>query len=82
MDYCVYMLLCQDGSYYTGYTQNLANRVKQHMSGKGSRYTRVKKPKEIVYIEEFDTRSNAMRREREIKLLTHKEKTDLINKKK
>ena len=74
MDYCVYMLLCQDGSYYTGYTQNLVNRVKQHMSGKGSRYTRVKKPKEIVYIEESDTRSNAMRREREIKLLTHKEK--------
>jgi len=82
MGHYVYVLLCRDGSYYTGYTKDLRNRLKQHLSGKGSRYTRMKKPERIVYMERFNTRSDAMNREKEIKRLTHKEKSDLTNKKK
>jgi putative endonuclease len=77
--YYVYILLCHDDSYYTGYTQNLKTRLEQHWKGTGSRYTRRKKPKRIVYMEQFPTRSEAMRREREIKRLTHQAKTVLIN---
>ncbi len=82
MWYYVYMLLCRDGSYYTGYTRDLKNRLEQHLRGKGSRYTSMKKPERIVYIESFKIRSDAMKREKEIKRLTHKEKSELINKKK
>ncbi len=77
--YCVYILLCRDGSYYTGYTQDLKRRLEQHLSGKGSRYTRMKKPERIVYTELFKTRSDAMRREREIKHLTRRDKVELIS---
>ncbi|MFH0896822.1 MAG: GIY-YIG nuclease family protein [Candidatus Bathyarchaeota archaeon] len=80
MGYCVYMLLCQDGSYYTGYTKDPKNRLKQHLNGTGSRYTHMKKPERIVYVEWFDTRSDAMRQEKKIKHLTHQEKSKLINK--
>lgn len=78
MAYYVYILLCHDDSYYTGYTQDLKTRLEQHWAGTGSRYTRRKKPKRIVYMERFHTRSEAMRREREIKQLTHREKTALV----
>ena len=80
MAYYVYILLCGDGSYYTGYTHNLENRLEQHLNGKGSRYTRMKKLKRIVYMELFSSRSEAMKREKEIKRLTHTKKTELINK--
>lgn len=82
MGYYVYVLLCRDGSYYTGYTQDLKNRLEQHLNGKGSKYTRMKKPERIVYMERFNTRSDAMKREKEIKRLTREEKSELINKKK
>jgi putative endonuclease len=80
MIYYVYILLCGDGSYYTGYTQNLKNRLEQHLNGKGSRYTRMKKFDRVVHKEMFNTRSEAMKREREIKHLTHKEKSRLDDK--
>lgn len=79
MAYYVYILLCGDGSYYTGHTQDLRRRLEQHFKGVGSKYTRLKKPKQVVYMEWFKTRSEAMKREREIKQLTHKEKAELIN---
>ena len=79
MGYYVYILLCQDGSYYTGYTQDLKKRLEQHLNGEGSRYTRMRKPERIVYVELFNSRSDAMKREREIKRLTRKEKVDLIS---
>ena len=80
MAYCVYILLCQDGSYYTGYTKDLEKRFTQHLNGKGSRYTRMKKPKKVVYTETLGTRSEAMKREKEIKHLTRKHKIRLIDK--
>ncbi|MCW4039772.1 MAG: GIY-YIG nuclease family protein [Candidatus Bathyarchaeota archaeon] len=76
--YQVYVLLCQDGSYYTGYTSDLKTRLCQHWSGKGARYTQMNKPKQIVYMESFHSRSEAMQREKAIKRLTHDAKSALI----
>lgn len=79
MQYHVYILLCKDGSYYTGYTKNLEFRLEQHVLGRGARYTRMHKPKKLVYLEEFATRREAMIRERQIKHLTHDEKLKLAS---
>jgi putative endonuclease len=78
VSFCVYILQCCDGSYYTGYTNNLQERTKQHLDGKGARYTRVHKPQLIAYVEHFSSRGEAMKREREIKRLSHRKKFDLI----
>lgn len=77
MCYYVYVLLCQDGTFYTGYAKNLNVRLRMHEQGKGARYTKTHKPKKLVYREEFGTRKEAMRREKEIKKLGHKEKKKL-----
>ncbi|RLI43929.1 GIY-YIG nuclease family protein [Candidatus Bathyarchaeota archaeon] len=79
MQYHVYILLCKDGSYYTGYTKDLESRLEQHMLGKGARYTRMHKPEKLVYLEAFATRREAMIRERQIKRLTHDEKLKLAS---
>jgi len=78
MPYYVYILLCKGQRFYTGYTKNLKSRMKQHVNGKGARFTRMYKPKGIAYTEEFASRAKAMRRERSIKRLTHKQKLQLI----
>lgn len=79
MPYYVYILLCKDGSYYTGHAKDVERRVEQHMKGQGARYTRMHKPEKTVYMEKFDTRSEAMKREQEIKSLSHNEKQQLAN---
>ena len=81
MPYYVYILLCKDGSYYTGYAKNLKHRVEQHKKGQGARYTRIREAEKMVYVEEFSSRSEAMKRERRIKSLSHSEKQRLINSK-
>ena len=78
VSYYVYVLLCEDGSYYTGYAKDIDSRLKQHMIGVGARYTKLHRPKRIVYAEEFDTIREAMKREREIKRLSHDEKEKLL----
>jgi len=77
--YYVYLLLCDDGSYYTGYTNNVDSRLERHKKGHGARYTRMRKPKRIVYVEEFRTRDDATKREQQIKALSHKEKDELAS---
>ncbi|MGF3521764.1 MAG: GIY-YIG nuclease family protein [Candidatus Bathyarchaeia archaeon] len=77
MSYYVYILLCNNGSFYTGYTKNVAQRIKLHSTGKGARYTKAHPPKEVVYLEQFPSRAEAMRRERIIKKLNHKQKAAL-----
>jgi len=77
--YFVYLLLCDDGSYYTGYTNNVALRFERHKKGYGARYTRIRRPKKVVYVEEFRTRRAAIRRELHIKSLSHKEKHELVS---
>jgi len=75
--YFVYLLRCDDGSYYTGYTSDLDSRLRSHEARRGARYTRMRRPRNIVYLERFRTRLAAMRRERQIKRLTHRQKREL-----
>ena len=77
--YYVYVLLCADGTYYTGYSANPIARFAEHMKGQGARYTRTHKPMEIVHLERFRTQRAAMRRERAIKNLTHIQKRKLTD---
>jgi len=79
MPYYVYILLCKDGSYYTGYAKDVKRRVEQHRKGQGAKYTRMHKPEKTVYVEEFNSCSEAMKREREIKSLNHNKKQQLAN---
>lgn len=78
-NYC-YILRCNDGSYYTGWTNNLEKRIKAHQEGTGAKYTRGRTPVELVYYETFSTKEEAMRREYEIKHFTRKEKEVLLAK--
>ena len=77
-NYYVYLLKCSDGSFYCGYTDNVEKRVETHNSGKGAKYTRSRRPVELVYFEKFDTKGAAMKRECEIKKLTREQKSELI----
>ena len=78
MEWCVYMLLCDDNTIYTGITNDLKKRFENHISGKGAKYLRGRKPLEIVYTENFKNRSMATIREIEIKKLNRREKEILI----
>ena len=77
MPFYIYVLECEDRSFYTGYCKNLNSRLQLHLKGKGARYTRIHRPRKLVYFEEFNTRAEAMRRERKIKRLSHREKANL-----
>lgn len=77
--YYVYLLLCDDGSYYTGYTNNVTSRLERHKAGRGARYTKMRRPKRIAYVEKFKTRKAATRREHQIKTLSHREKHELAS---
>lgn len=74
----VYLLRCRDGSLYTGWTTRLRERVRTHNQGKGAKYTRSRRPVELVYWEEYPDKSRALRREREIKGMSRQEKQQLI----
>ncbi|HIR92071.1 MAG TPA: GIY-YIG nuclease family protein [Candidatus Egerieimonas intestinavium] len=69
-----YMLQCADGSFYTGWTNNLEKRVREHNAGRGGKYTRAHRPVQLCYWETFSTKEEAMRREWEIKQLSRREK--------
>ena len=75
---CVYILKCRDGSYYTGWTNDLEKRIKTHNAGKGAKYTKSRLPVTLVYYETFQTKEEAMRREWEIKHLTRSKKLQLL----
>ena len=74
----VYILRCSDGTFYTGYTTDPVRRTRVHNSGKGAKYTRARRPVELIYTEEFDGKREAQRREYAIKQLTRAEKEELI----
>lgn len=74
----VYILRCSDDTYYTGWTNNLQNRIKKHNDKKGAKYTRARTPVELVYHETYETRSLAQKREIQIKKMNRKSKQDLI----
>ena len=73
-----YILKCNDNSLYTGWTNDITHRLKMHNEGKGAKYTRGRGPVELVYLEEFETKQEAMSREAKIKRLSRKEKLLLI----
>ena len=74
----VYILRCADGTLYTGWTTDPERRLRTHNSGRGAKYTRARRPVELVYIEEYDDKIEAQRREYAIKQLTRAEKEKLI----
>ena len=75
----VYVLECEDGTYYTGYTTDLERRLAEHNAGEGAKYTRPRTPVTVVHRERFETRSAAMSREYEIKQLTRTKKERLVD---
>ena len=70
----MYVLECGDGSYYTGWTNDLAKRVKAHQGGKGGKYTRSRLPVRLIKKWRAKNRSEAMGKEARFKLLSRKEK--------
>lgn len=73
-----YILKCSDGTLYTGWTNDIQKRLKAHNEGHGAKYTRGRTPVELVYLEEFETKQEAMKRETAIKRLKKADKRKLI----
>lgn len=73
----LYMLRCGDGSLYTGITTDVAARFAAHSCGKGAKYTRGRGPLQLVYTEDCESHSHALKRELEVKSLTKEEKERL-----
>lgn len=75
----VYIIECSDGSFYTGITNDLERRQQQHNEGTASRYTRSRRPVILRYQEPCESRSQALIRECSLRLLSRKEKEELVN---
>jgi putative endonuclease len=75
----VYILQCSDDTYYTGYTNDLQNRVKLHNEGKGAKYTRDRRPVKLAWSKEYKYFKKAFLEELYIKKLTRRQKEKLIN---
>ena len=78
--YYVYIVQCINGTYYTGYTNNLENRIKEHNSGHGAKYLRGKGPVKLVYAKEYRYYKNVLRAERNLKKLTDGKEVNKIPK--
>jgi putative endonuclease len=76
----VYILRCSDDTLYTGYTNDLEERIKTHNLGKGAKYTRGRIPVKLEYYEEFENKSDALKRESKIKKYKRSKKINLIKK--
>ena len=74
-----YIVRCNDGTYYTGWTNDIEKRLKTHNEGKGAKYTKTRRPVTLVYYESFQTKEEAMRREWEIKQMKRGENEKLFN---
>lgn len=75
----VYIVQCADNTLYTGWTTDLAGRIKAHNCGKGAKYTKGRGPVTLCYSEFFETMSEALKRERQIKKLNRSKKLKIIN---
>jgi putative endonuclease len=71
---CVYLLRCNDGTLYCGWTTDVERRLEEHNAGRASRYTRPRLPAQLVYAREMPDRSAAMREEARIKRLSRSQK--------
>jgi putative endonuclease len=74
----VYILRCKDGSFYTGISVDVEKRLERHNNSKGAKYTRARRPVELLYAEKFDTKIEAIKREIEIKSFSRENKIKLI----
>jgi putative endonuclease len=77
--WCVYILRCSDKTLYTGVTNNIERRVEAHNRGVGAKYTRGRRPVELVFVESSSDRSTALRREWSIKRLKLADKLKIIH---
>lgn len=78
--YYIYILKCNDGTLYTGSTNDIEKRIAVHNEGKtGAKYTKIRRPVELVYQEQFETKSDALKREHAIKKLSRIEKLKLLS---
>lgn len=75
-----YLVKCADNTLYCGWTNHLEKRMEAHNQGKGAKYTKTRRPVELVYYESYPTKEEAMRREVQIKKLSRKDKLFLIEK--
>ena len=75
---CVYILECADGTYYTGSTKHLENRLHAHHTGKGAKYVRGRGPAHVVYMKKYRYYKSALRAEWHLKQLTRKQKEMLV----
>lgn len=78
MPWFLYIILCADGTLYTGITTDVARRLRQHDGGRGAKYLRGRAPLQLAYVEGGHTRSSAARREAQVKKLSRAEKFALI----
>ena len=74
----VYIVRCNDGTLYTGITNDLQKRINRHNDGSGATYTKIRRPVKLVYKEEFNTKGEALKREIEIKDFSRENKKKLI----
>ena len=73
-----YILKCKDETLYTGWTNDIEKRLEAHNAGKGTKYTRSRRPVELVYLEQFETKEEAMSREVKVKQLSRNQKDELV----
>ncbi|WP_138159201.1 GIY-YIG nuclease family protein [Peptoniphilus catoniae] len=79
MNFYVYIIECSDKTLYTGYTVDIEKRLKMHNAKKASKYTRVRTPVTLKYLEVYLNKSDALKREIAIKKLTRSQKLKLID---
>lgn len=76
--YYVYILLCNDKTFYIGTSNNVKKRVATHNAGKGAKYTKTRRPVKLMYTEELENKSQALKREIAIKKLSRLQKENLL----
>ena len=74
----IYILRCSDDTLYTGWTTDIEKRTEMHNCGKGAKYTKARRPVELVYFEKLESKSGALKREAAIKKLSREKKLALI----
>lgn len=75
----LYILRCQGNTFYTGVTKDLSRRLKMHNDGKASKYTRARRPVQLIYSEDYASHATALVREYKVKALPRKEKEQLVS---
>ena len=73
-----YIVECKDGTFYTGWTNDIEKRMEAHNAGRGAKYTKNRRPVTLIYKECFETKEEAMKREYAIKQMTRTQKLKLI----